>query len=236
VAPGGTKITADVNGAVTLADDIAADASAIALAGAGQTGVAKVITDLTALQSQLTQIETDLSGVGINLSSNDKTYASDGISIALIAAEGWEAVLQAKEPAAAASAARDGHPIELAAIRTSDGCASFDPGNFQPSMQQIAATRVSGDESVQLENLAFRPARIRMNCTGDLRDAIDLTINAHGEAVPTPANLAAAGKPATAAQFKRQWNAICKKWGHPEKQMKITAAETAAHIFTLGQR
>ena len=237
VAPGGTKITADVNGAVTLADDIATDASAVALAGAGQSGVAKVITDLTALQSQLTQIETDLSGVGINLSSNDKTYASDGISIALIAAEGWEAVLQAKEPAAAATAARTGHPIQLAAIRTSDGCASFDPGNFQPSMQQIRAAHIPGEGSVELENLAFRPARIRMNCTGDLADAIDLTINASGDAVPTtPANLAPAGKPATAAQFKRQWNAICKKWGHPEKQMKITAAETAVHFLSLGSR
>lgn len=237
VAPGGTKITTDVNGAVTLADDIATDASATALAGAGQSGVAKVITDLTSLQSQLTQIETDLSGVGINLSANDKTYVSDGISIALIAAEGWEAVLQSKQPAAAANAASAGHPIHLAAIRTSDGCAFFDPGNFQPSMQQVGAAQVPGEGSLRLDEIAFRPARIRMNCTGNLADAIDLTINAHGDAVPTaPTNLAAAGKPATAAQFKRQWNAICKKWGHPEKQMKITAAETAAHIFTLGSR
>lgn len=221
VDPGGTKIVADVNAVVTLADDVATDAANAATAGAGQTGVAKVITDLTQFQSDATQIETDLSGVGATLSTSAKGYVTDALDIAVIGAEGWEAVLQAKEPAAAATSALNGHPIRLAAVRTSDGCAEFMP---IPS----PIKQVSYDPNAPI-------ARVTMNCA-DSADAIDVTLTAAGDAVSNPTPTNPKGKAATAAQFKRQWNGICKKWGHPEKQLHVSAAETVVHLFTLGKR
>lgn len=199
VTPSNTKLPADADAIVTLLSDISTDADAAKAAGGSAAGVEKVIADIQAFTSDISGLETDLSALGVNLSAADKGYINDVASIALIAAEGYEAVLETKVPAAGTTA-------ELTSVRTSDGCAQFAP--IHDGLQTVAY-------------------HITMNCA-EPGDAIDVTLSA------PVATTVSYKKPPTVDNFKRQLNAIAKKYGKTATA-KLNLTDRLKHAVSFGK-
>jgi hypothetical protein len=227
VAPANTALPAEAQNISKLIGDVGTDATAAAQAGG--TGVQKVIAAMTAVDSAIPQFETDLTAAGVKISANDQKYVAGAAAFVLATLEGYEAVVQAKAssaappaPATAVSAMR-----VLKAVSTPDGCAGFTPAEGNPGIQTIS----------------YQPAHFWADC-GEKADAIDLYITANGDpgwmpkaSTSTVARTTiAAPKPPTIANWKRQFNAIAKKYGHPEKQLKLSTRDHFVHVLTVSTR
>lgn len=213
VAPTNTQLPAEATSISTLIQDVATDAAAAKAAGASSTGVQKVVSAIQAVDGQIPAFESALSAAGLNINSTDQSYISASASLVLATLEGYEATLASTPGTTAASAA----VAQLRPVSTPDGCAGFTPGTSAPLLQ----------------NVAYTSAHVWANCA-DAADNFDLEITAAGlvnakTGVPVK-------HPPTIANWKRQFNAIAKKYGHPERQMKLSTMDHVTHVFTLGRR
>jgi hypothetical protein len=237
VAPANTALPAEAQNISKLIGDVGTDATAAAQAGG--TGVQKVIAAMTAVDSAIPQFETDLTAAGVKISANDQKYVAGAAAFVLATLEGYEAVVQAKAGAAPAAGptALNSH-FALMPVRTPDGCAGFTPASSTPHLETISYRVPQAPLAGDLGGPTL--AHLWADC-GEKADAIDLYITAKGEVVSAPtATMAkttvAAKAPPTIANWKRQFNAIAKKYGHPEKQLKLSTRDHFIHVLTLSTR
>jgi hypothetical protein len=223
VAPANTALPAEAQNIAKLLGDVGTAATAASQANG--TGVAKVIAAMTAAEAVIPQFEADLTAAGVKLSANDEKYVAGGSAFVLATLEGYEAVVQAKASSAAAPAPATAVSAMrvLKAVSTPDGCAGFTPAEGNPGIQTIS----------------YQPAHLWADC-GEKADAIDLYITASGDLAggsgPVAKTASAAKAPPTIANWKRQFNAIAKKYGHPEKQLKLSTRDHFVHVLTVSTR
>jgi len=182
VAPGNTRIAADGNAIekafATLQADVAA---AAAVPGSG---VSKVVGDIEAVLPSVSAFESDVQALGVGISAADQSYISASVAVLEAALEGFEAELNAQNPAPVALVTTPLNPADGTFTRYADGSyyASFkvdptDPVNYASGGQAAAANPQAGKKAPKL------------------------------------------------GAFKRQYNAIAKKYGHADKQLKLSRLE-----------
>jgi hypothetical protein len=217
VAPANTSLPNEAQAIAKLISDVGTDATAAAQASG--TGVAKVIAAISAVDAAIPQFETDLSAAGATIPASDQKYVAASAAFVLATLEGYEAILQAKQNGASSSAGKASlgdQSARFVAVSTPDGCTGFTPEK----------------ETVALDQTSYQPAHLWADC-GEKSDAIDLIVAKDGTVSVPSASVTA---PPTIANWKRQFNAIARKYGHPEKQLKLTTADHFVHVFTLGKR
>lgn len=214
VAPANTQLPAEATAIANLITTVASDAAAAQQAGASSAGVAKVIADIQAVDSQIPGFESALSSAGVSLSATDKTYINASAALVLSTLEGYEAVIASKSSTTTTAQ----NVARLQAVSAADGCVGFTPSST----------------TVHLDEVSYQPAHLWANCaTG--ADNYDLELTAAGTLINTKTGKPVT-KPPTIANWKRQFNAIAKKYGHPEKELKLSTRDHVVHILTLGTK
>jgi hypothetical protein len=189
-APTNTTIAADGKAGEIIFNDLSSAVSAAEAAGAGQTGLTKVISELSSAISSLETILADFSAIGASIPSKDLGYVDASENLLIAALEGFQTE-------AAAQAGTSTSATSTASIAIDEGCFGFEP-----------ATAKGGPHAWA-------------NC--DPSDPIDMTWDRDpqtGAVKPNPN-----AKRIKLGSFKRQYNAIAVKYGHPEKQLKLSVAE-----------
>jgi hypothetical protein len=190
VAPANTKVATDAAAGQKVFNDLDATIASAQAAGAGKTGLPKVIAEISSGISSQQQILTDMGSLGLNLNAKDLGYAESGEGLLIAALQGFETEFQAQAGGAVAAPA-----VKAMAIK--GDCFGYEP------MGQKGGPHVWA------------------NC--DASDPIDVSWEADpqtGKVTPSPAV-----KTLKLGTFKRQYNALCRKYGHPEKQLHLTLAE-----------
>jgi hypothetical protein len=187
-APLNTTIAADANSGQTIFNDLDAAVAAAAVAGAGKTGLAKVISEISSAVASQQKLLADLGAVGLSLNAKDLSFVTASENLLIAALRGFQTQL----------AASSGTPAPAAAAISGD-CFGFEPVGKNGGPHVWA------------------------NC--DPSDPIDFSWDRDpqtGKVVPAPSAKVANVK---LGSFKRQYNALCKKYGRSEKQLHLTVAE-----------
>jgi hypothetical protein len=232
VAPGNTSLPAEASAIAKLVTTLGTDAAAAAQAGSGLAGTQKVIAEIASINSDITAFESQLSAAGATIPANDQKYVAAGSAFVLATLEGYEAMLQEKAGTTAAAAT-------IVDVSTPDGCAGFTPASGDPRLDTVnfvpapssplPRAPLAGDSGGP-----YKPAHFYADC-GDSGDGIDVILTSAGP-VSVRGATGVAKAPPTIANWKRQFNAIAKKYGHPEKQLKLSTSDHFVHVLTLGKR
>jgi hypothetical protein len=190
--PGNTVIPADINSGKTIFTDLSTAVSAAQAAGAGLTGLSKVVAELGSAIGSQQVVLNDFSAVGLNIPANDLGYVDASENLLIAALQGFQAE-------AAAQAAAKGAPVApVSTARTiNEGCFGYEPVGPQGGPHAWAIC--------------------------DSSDPIDLSWEADPQTHQVKPN--AAAHKVKLGSLKRQYNAIAKQYGHPEKQVKLSVAE-----------
>jgi hypothetical protein len=198
-APGNTTVAADAGLGQKIFTDIDGAVAAAQAAGAGKTGLNKVLAEIQAAIGVQNKVVADLSSAGLNLPANDLAFATASENLLIAALQGFEAQLTsqgATVPPSVASSAR------YSAKLIKGECFGFEPahGTVGP--------------------------HVWADC--DPSDPIDYTWAADpapqagpNSSMPPKSN----AKVIKLGSLKRQYNALARKHGHPEKQVHLTVAE-----------
>jgi len=198
-APTNTNLPNEAKAIGQLLNDVDATAVAANQAGAGKTGVQKVIAELTPVIQQIQVFESDLTSAGAAIPSNDEKFIAGGAEIVLTALEGYEAVLQSQAGATATTTAQ--------LVDVHGECFGFE------------------------SNGGHGPYHVWANCDPDY--AIDVTEEQTAQTTVIKSN---GKKPASIANWKRQYNALARKYGHPERQLNLSTRDHIVHVLTFGAR
>lgn len=218
VSPGNATLPAEAGAIAKLVTTLGTDATAAEQAGSGLAGTQKVIAEIASIDGDISTFEAQLSAAGATIPANDQKYVAASAAFVLATLEGYEAVLQSKAPAGAATASEISN-LRFQKVSTPDGCAGFTPASGDP----------------RLDLTSYKPAHFYADC-GEAADGIDVILTADGQVKSVSGTKSAAPKPPTLANWKRQFNAIAKKYGHPEKQLRLSTKDHLVHVLTVGKR
>jgi hypothetical protein len=114
--PGNTSIPADIGAGKTIFTDVSSAVSAAQAAGAGKTGLIKVVAELgSAISSQQTVLA-DFSAVGLTIPANDLKYVNLSENLLIASLQGFQAEAAAQAGTTA--------PV---AVAINEGCFGFEP-------------------------------------------------------------------------------------------------------------
>lgn len=187
----GAKIQKDFN-------DLESAVAAANVAGAGQTGVPKVLAELNVIINDIPTFEADVTAAGGSISANDQKYIAAGAALTELTLQTYAAELQS----------RSGLPQTLSLAHNFDtacfGTESAPDGSRTAWAVCDAATPIYWSVSAP-QIVALLPTSPTLVGT----DKVSST-------KPIRPKLGA---------WKRQFNALARRYGHPEKQLHLSLPE-----------
>jgi len=179
----GAKIQEDFN-------DLDSAVAAANVAGAGQTGVPKVLAELNVVIHDIPTFEADISAAGGSISANDQKYIAAGAALTQLTLQTYAAELQSKSGSS---------PAIALATNFDTGCSGIE-------------SAPDGSQAAWVACDPARPIRWSVSAPQVVASAPQST---HARK-PTRPKL---------GDWKRQFNAIARRYGHPEKQLHLSLAE-----------